>query len=201
MNDSKKTVRLITPKFRVSFPQVFVPKAIDPTQPAKYSIQMLFDKVFENPKDQELWNNMKDALKGAIAAKWPDAANRPKNIRIPFRDGAEKEGFEGYGADVVFMNASSKDKPGIVDQNKNVITDPSQFYAGCYARATLTVYAYTKVGNNGISFGLQNLQFMGNGNPFAGRKKASEDFDIIEGVDEIAEGIMGDSGEDLLGDF
>jgi hypothetical protein len=45
MSEKLDIPNVMTPKFRVSFPNVFRPgKAIDPTKPPKYGITMLFDK-------------------------------------------------------------------------------------------------------------------------------------------------------------
>ena len=45
MADKIDVPNVMTPKFRVSFPNVFHPgKPVDPTKPGKYSVTMLFDK-------------------------------------------------------------------------------------------------------------------------------------------------------------
>jgi hypothetical protein len=199
--EKKETIKCLTPKFRVSFPNVFVPKAIQEGQEPFYSIQMLFPKTFDNDVDKEAFLNMKRAVQKAIVNKWgSDKAKWPQNMRLPFRDGTEKEGWEGYGSEVIFVNAKSKMKPGIVDQRRKDIDNSEDFYAGCYARATLTTYAYSKMGNVGVAFGLQNLQFMKDGEPFSGKVKASDDFEVVEGVEEMSDELT-QNFEDLGGDF
>lgn len=202
-NEKKETIKVLTPKFRVSFPNVFTPKAIQEGQEPFYSVQMLFPKEFDNEADAEQFKQMRRAVQKAIVNKWgKDKAKWPANMRLPFRDGTEKEGFDGYGPDVIFVNAKSKMKPGIVDQRRKDIENEDDFYAGCYARATLTTYAYNKMGNIGVAFGLQNLQFMADGEPFSGRTKASDDFDVVEGVEDMADELTEGLGDDLgdLGD-
>lgn len=168
----KKTVsKVLTPEFRVSFPNVFTPRAFE-GQEAKYSIVMLF------PKGTDL-SGLRKLAQQAVNEKWPDATKRPKNMRNPFRDGdVEKSDMDGY-AGHIFISASSKMAPGIVDKNRNAIIDEAEFYPGCYAHATVTCYAYSKMGNSGVAFGLQNIQKLRDGQPFSMRSKPEDDFQVI----------------------
>ncbi len=94
--------------------------------------------------------------------------------------------MENYN-DKVVVEARTKLKPGVVDQKRNEILDASEFYAGCYARATLTCYAYDSMGNKGVSFGLQNVQKVKDGTAFSGKRNAKDDFDEIEDLDSDAD--------------
>ena len=163
-----------TPEFRVSFPAVFTPQAFE-GQEAKYSIVMLFDKSTDLSALKKL------ALK-AIEAKWPDATKRPKGLRNPFRDGdTEKPDVAGY-ANCIFVRASTKMKPGVVDQTgKRVIQEEEGiFYAGCYARAQVSAFAYDQKGNRGVSFSLQHVQLIRDGEPFSGRSRPEDAFEALE---------------------
>lgn len=169
---SAKATQIMTPDFRVSFPAVFAAKEAMGGGEAKFSITMLFAPGTD-------LTPLKALVKAAGVEKWgPDMTKWPKPLRLPFRDGAEKD-YEGYGKGVVFCNASSKQKPGIVDQNVQPIIDPSEFYGGCYARATVTAFTYDKAGNKGIALGLRNIQKMRDGDPFSGKNKPENDFDSI----------------------
>ncbi len=166
--------KIMSPKFRVSFPSVFTPTSYEGSV-EKYSITMLFDKSVDLAQMKQLAND-------AMTKKWPNPADRPTvHKNPPFRDGdKDKPETQGY-ANCVFVKASSKQKPGVVDGAKNPIFDDTEFYAGCYARATLTAYAYHHpVGGKGVAFGLQNVQKMGDGERFDGRTSADDDFDAIE---------------------
>lgn len=183
--------KCMTPEFRVSFPNVFKAKAFEDQEP-KFSVVMLFDK-----KKADL-TPLKKAVAYAAQEKWgADKAKWPKNLRMPFRDGEEKSDMDGY-AGHTFVSASSKQAPGVVDQQRNIITEADQsFYAGCYARATLIAFAYDKAGNRGVSFSLQNLQKLRDGQPFSGRKKAEDEFDAVEDTDaDNAENYGDGEGED-----
>lgn len=180
MNGSKKKwVEVLTPEFRVSFPNVFKAKSQFAGQPEKYNCVMLFDKKADLKKMQAAITEVLVDNFGADKTKWP------KGLRMPFRDGDEKE-FAGY-AGCVFVNASSMQKPGLVDQRRNDIISEEEFYAGCYARAQLSVFYYDKAGNKGVSFGLMNVQKIRDGERFSGRKDAADVFEDVEsGSDEAA---------------
>ncbi len=167
--DDGKSV--VTPVFRVSFPQVFEPKSFE-GQKAKYSIVCLW------PKDTDL-TAVKKAVSSAIIEKWgADKEKWPKKLKRPFRDGSEREDVQGYKG-MVFLTATSNTQPGLVDQNRQPIIDQKKFYAGCYARAELRAFAFDVSGNKGVSFAVQNIQFAKDGDPFSGRSKPEDVFDKI----------------------
>ena len=156
----------ITGEFRVSFPAVFKPQAFEGQEP-KYEITMLF------PKDTDL-SALEAAAEEALAEKWPDEKKRPNKLTMPFVDGNDKE-YDGY-ADHIAIKAKSKMKPGLVDRAKKPITDESEFYGGCYARASVAAYAYDIAGNKGVAFALNNVQKLRDGEPFGSRSNADSDF-------------------------
>lgn len=167
----------MTPRFRVSFPQVFTSKLNELNGKQEYSIVALFDKTSDLSK-------LKKAVEDVIAEKWPNPKTRPSNIRTPFRDQGERakeiEGKEvlpsGYTKGAVFCTFKSQQKPGVINQRKETIIDSADFYAGCYAIATVRPYAYDNKGNRGVAFGLGNIMKMAEGDPLTGRSTPEESF-------------------------
>ena len=92
------TSRLVTPKATLSFPHLFLPQAAAQGAEPKYSASLIFDSGAD-------LSELKKAANDAVIEKWPDLKTRPKTLKSPFRDGAEKE-LEGYGAGKVFINCS-----------------------------------------------------------------------------------------------
>lgn len=175
---------VMTPVFRVSYPNVFKPQVNALSKQEEYSLVALF------PKDADL-SKLKAAAEEAVIKKWGvDKKNWPKKMKSPFRLGEEKEKeVDGkviipspYEKGAVFMTLKSKQRPGVVDEKVQDIIDTSQFYAGCWAKATLRAYAYDAAGNQGVSFGLQNIQKVKDGDPLSGRLTAQDDFAPIEGA-------------------
>lgn len=169
------TDNVMTPEFRVSYPYLLSPQqpmANSASKDPKYSVVMLF------PKNADI-SKLKAAATAAIAEKWgADKAKWPKGLRSPFRNQGEKSS-EGYVDGAIFVTATSKQKPGVVDASVQPVIDPSQIYAGCYARATVRAYAYSQQGNNGVAFGLQNFQKLREGDSLSGRMKPEEEFEPV----------------------
>lgn len=171
---------IITPPFRVSYPAVFKAKKNDLNGKMEYSVVALFKKG-------ENLEKLKDACKKAVEDKWgTDSKKWPKNLRMPFRDQAEREKTneetgqtylpDGYEEGAFFLNLKSYQRPGLVDQQLQPIIDEADFYAGCWAIASIRPNAYDQAGNKGVSFWLQNLQKFKDGDPLGGRTKAEDDF-------------------------
>lgn len=168
--DPSGSARAKTPIFRSSYAFVFEPKET-PNGEMKYQICMIFDKS----KLKE-WKPVIQALANAAASKFgADTAKWPKNLKCPMRDGDEERDGKEY-ENAVFMNAGSKNKPGIVDRQLNPVLSSEEFYSGCYARASLTFYGYDVSGNKGVGTGLNNLMFWDDGDRLDGSVNAEDDF-------------------------
>jgi len=158
---------VVTSEFRVSFPHLYEPQAMEEGNEKKYSVVMLF------PKTADL-APLKAAAAAAIAAKWGNKP--PKGLRDPFRDGDEKE-LDGY-AGMVFLRASSKEAPGVFDAAVQAIPKERQgeFYAGCFARAGIRAFAYERAGNRGVAFALKRVQKLRDGEAFGSKRAVEDDF-------------------------
>lgn len=191
-------IKVMTPVFRVSFPQLFEAKAIGDSTKKKYGLVCLFTmaEVNKSADEKKKWDDMIAACKKAALEKWPKEL--PKNLTNPFRKGEEKEQFGGYGPGVIFISASTMTRPGLVGPDLVKIINPEEFYAGCYARATVNPFAWTFAGKNGVSFGLQNVQKVRDGEPFGGRTNAEEDFDAAPAEDVSGVGAQGGDVADAL---
>jgi hypothetical protein len=178
--------RLITPTCRLSFPYLFRPaKPMTDGGEEKYQCELIFDE------GQDL-SALKAAANKAAGDKWGD--NIPKNIRTPFRKGSERDS-EGYPDDCTFIGARSKDKPGVVlGANREACVDQSEVYGGCYVKVSVTAFAYDTSGNKGVSFALNNVWKIKDGEPFGNRRSAEDEFSD-EQVDAEA---FGDTVDSLL---
>lgn len=186
MDITKKMV--VTPKFRVSYPSVFQPKAFEGQEP-KYSVTMLFDKKTDIAAVKKAAFNAAVEKWGPKKEKWPKFKNRT------IRDGdEERPDTEGYGG-CVFATATAKKKPIVVNGRRDPIDDPDQFYAGCYARAELLAFAYDEKGNRGVGFVLRKLQKVADGDEFGGGRPVDEVFDEID--DGSEEDMDSDDSDDM----
>jgi hypothetical protein len=169
--------KCVTPIARASYVSVFRPAKFDgqnSDQESKYSITLIFEKTDDLSELKRAVFNALVEKHGSDKTKWP------KDLKLPFRDGSKRADKEGYGPDKVFITATSKSQPGIVDARVQKIIDEQLFYSGCYCRAELIAFYYDAKGNKGVSFSLQNVQKVRDGKPFSGKKAAEEVFDAVD---------------------
>lgn len=164
---------------RLSYPQLFVPKAIEDGKELKYSATFLLDKKQHASAIAEI-----EKLTERVALD--EFKKKVKLNRQPLRDGNEKEDKDGYGDEVMFVNASNTKRPVVVDRDLTSLTaDDPKPYAGCFVNATIRLFAYDHPkGGKGVSAALRAVQFVKDGDSFgAGPVDASEEFEAM-GVDD-----------------
>lgn len=177
--DNSKT-KLITGKVRFSYLNAWAAKSVNGGD-EKFSVSLII------PKDD---TRTLDAVKAAIEqakqeGKVKFGGKIPANLKLPLRDGDVDRPDDQAYRDSYFINANSKDKPGIVDKNVKPILDQSELYSGCYGRASITFYAFNQNGNKGVACGLQNLQKLSDGEPLGGRSRAEDDFSTADDDDDF----------------
>jgi len=167
------STKVITGKVRFSYAHVFEPSAINEGDDKKYSVSILIPKT--DTATLAKINKAVEAAKQEGKGKWNGKI--PPVLKLPLRDGdAERPDDEAYEG-MMFLNASSKNKPGIVDENRDELMSKDEFYSGCWGRASVNLYAFNVSGNKGIAVGLNNLQKLEDGDRLSGGgASAAEDF-------------------------
>lgn len=171
--------KVITPEAVLSYPYLF-----ETQDPMEEGGEAKYGAVFVFLEGADL-TALKKSVIEAAKEKWGDKAVgmlRDKKIRSPFRDDAEDK---GYPEGSVFITARSKARPGVVsiypDPNNGgkptPITDPELIYPGCFVKASVRAFAYDVKGNKGVSFNLNNVQKLRDGERLDGRTKAEDEFD------------------------
>ena len=198
--EKEKMFKVQTPPFRVSFPSVFQKHSYKGSEP-KYSVTMIFDVEKFSEADKEKYKNMRKLLSNACKEKFgKKIKDMGSSFKRGLRQGSEKSDLEGYGEPgIMFAVAASKKMPGVVDRDKIEIGE-EDFYGGCYARATVSAYAYDNVGK-GVAFGLHNIQKLGDGEDFTGRTNAKDDFaddadDVWADDSEVEDGDVDELDDD-----
>lgn len=173
-------VKMMTPPFRLSFPNLFEPKlGPDGAGTPKYSIRMLFPKSATG-KDAEMLKAIRDQCAKAAVEFWDGKV--PEDLKKPLKDGdkSDKESERGHWV----MNARTTTKPGVVNARCIELTTKEeierQLYAGCWARATVLVGANAQYGSKYVHLILNNIQFLKDDEPFTGRQSASDEFQPVE---------------------
>lgn len=201
---AKASSRLITPPFRVSFPSVFEKASYNNGVPRFSVVGLFYPKQFTE-LDKIKWKAMFAALdKVSIEAFKKSWQKLDRGIyKTPVHNGDEKD-YQGYGDAAMryFTMANSKRRPQIVDMNGNLITteNSEEFYAGCWARASVNPYAFNNIGK-GLAFGLGNLKKLKDDQSFEGFTSAEDDFggedeDFAGGDADDEFGVGGDAPEE-----
>lgn len=178
---TKNQTRVITDEVRLSYANLFEAKSIQGSKP-KYSVSLIIPK-----SDKVTLAKIEAAIDAAIEAGTAKFGGKRPNkaaLKLPLRDGDTERDDEAY-ANSMFVNANSTTPPQVVDESLAPILDRSQVYSGCYARASITFYAFNTNGNKGIACGLGNIQKIRDGEPLGGGHiSAEEDFAAFSTANE-----------------
>lgn len=175
MSTQVAATKVVTGKVRLSYVNLFTPRAGMSGGEPKYSVCVLVPK-----SDTATVNKIKAAIEAAKQAGAATFGGKvPAGLKNPLRDGdTERDSAEYKGH--YFINASSKQRPGVVDAAVNPILSQDEIYSGCYGRVSLNFYAYNQSGNKGVGAGLQNVQKVAEGEPLSGRSRAEDDFSAAD---------------------
>lgn len=173
-----------TPVGTVSYPHLVEPQQQTdddgkPVGKPKYSMTLIFAPNTDLTALQELERETVAADFGQKGL----ALLKTGGIRSAFRTDAEKKGYEPGS---IFINVRTTRKPGVVfayagedGKPKRIPEDliETELYPGSKARISVNAFTYNTKGNKGVSFSLENVQKMGDGERIDGRRKAEDDFD------------------------
>jgi hypothetical protein len=167
------SLRIITPEARLAFPSQFRSTA-PPAEgrDSRYQCELIF------APDSDL-SELMEVADLAARNRWGEWL--PDNIRSPFRDGdTDRQGVDGYSG-CTFISCRSKDIPGIATTPDQLPGDDEDaIYDGCYVKASVTAFTYDFDGNKGVSFALNNVWKLADGQPFASQILAADDIATIE---------------------
>lgn len=185
---STSTTKVISPLAILSYPHLALPQPSTDGKAPKYSATLIFTPdTLSDPKEKALFDAMQRAAIAAIEAKWPGKSElhlKSESFKKGFRRDAESK---NYPKDSIFVNVRSAQQPGIVFSHAGLDGKPEkmpaekikdEMYPGVIVRASLAAFAYDNNGNKGVSFGLNNLQKIRNGERMDGRVAAENEFTV-----------------------
>jgi len=181
LKETIMTTRVTTGEVRTSYFSALSARKNELNGKDEFSTQILIPK-----SDKDTLTALKSAAKEALQAKFGDKI--PKNVRNPLRDGDTETKTDGSPlgkeyAGHFFCNVKSTSKPGAIDTHGNDLIGSDDIVSGDYIRVSLNAYAYSQAGNNGVSFGLNNILLVKKGDPLGGAKPtAAADFGISRGA-------------------
>ena len=155
--------KVILKNARISYANgIFSKQAMTEGADEKYTCQIII------PQDHPQMPEIKKAIQEAMQDKFKGKSDKAlAKLKIPLRDGMEKEDTEQYEAvykGTVWFNASSRNKPIVVNRNREeIIAEDAIIYSGCYCNFILNFYGYDVSGNRGVAVGLNGVQFKADG--------------------------------------
>lgn len=171
--------RIMTGKVRLSYVNVFKPRAAMEGQEEKYSCTLLIPKSDANTLNA-IKAGMDAAKEVGLSGAW--GGKLPPRVSNPLYDGdgvrpsdGEEFGAECKGHWVMTASAKADYPPGIVDVRAQPIIDQSEVYSGMYARVSLNFFPYSVGGKKGIGCGLGNIQKLADGEPLSSAGIRAED--------------------------
>lgn len=183
INEEHKGVKITTPIFRLSYPNLSTPRAYKGVGKKYFSIEMLFDK-----KSAELKSLKKQVEQAAIDAFGEDKKSWPQ-ITWPVYDGDEKMDSIGYAGTDYFRAKTEETKRMMLFKRDKTVAVESDFYGGAYCDAVVTAKASYVKGEHFVTLYLNAIRFIKAGTPFGGGVSAGDFADIPddEGTDESSE--------------
>jgi len=168
--------KIITGITRLSYVNLNQAKSINGGE-ARYSASVLIPKT-----DTDTLAKVKAAVEAAYEEGIAKLKGTSKTVpplsalKTPLRDGDLERPDDSAYRGHFFLNANNKEKPGIVDKNRDKIIDSAEIYSGMYARCSLSFFAFNSNGNKGVAVALNHVQKIRDGEPLGNRTKAEDDF-------------------------
>jgi hypothetical protein len=186
--EDKKYVKLTN--VRLAFPQLFEAKSFQGEGAEMYSASFLIDPSTKEGKAQveEIEKELLRVAKNKWGAKADAILKSMKSAdKTCLHDGdlkSEYDGFEG----MVYVSCRSKTRPLVVDRDRSVLTEKDgRPYGGCVVNTSIELWPMDNNFGKRINASLRGVQFVKDGEAFAGGAPASEDeFDSIEDGEDLA---------------
>lgn len=158
---------------RLSFPQIWTPKAYMEGQTAKFSANFLLDK----DADKEQIDSLKKAIKQAATVAFNGEI--PKGLKTCLGDGNEKA-YDGY-ENAMFVSCSTRQRPTIIDRDRTpLVEEDEKPYAGSYVNAAISLWVQNNQFGKRVNCNLVAIQFVKDGDAFGGGGvKVNDVFDDI----------------------
>lgn len=177
------SVRLVLKNVRLSYAHVWEPKpAQEADRDAKFTTSIIIPKS-DTEQIKKIEAAIEEVLRTDGPGKFGGKIPPRGTLKLPLRDGDTERDDEAY-RDSMFLNASSKTRPGIVDQNVEPILDRDEIYSGVYVNISIDFYAFNVKTQRGIACGLGNIQKVRDGEALGGGAiKAESEFAVVDDSD------------------
>ena len=163
-----------------------------------------FSAVFMIPKNddgkrtmQALLAAQKEAQAEGAKSKWKNdewLKEHPDELASVLRDGDKDKmsrKYEEFKGHWFFTARDSRNQPVLVNRAKQEILERSELYSGAFVRARVQAFPYNTAGNAGVSFGLELVQKLRDGESLGGHRPSANtmlgELDDVAGDDDSDE--------------
>jgi len=171
---------IVTGECRLSYVTLMEPRAINNVGTPQYSVKILIPKT--DAATLAALAKARDTARqnGVTEGKRPFAsfsAARLATMNVSLKDGDIHFPDNPECAGHWVLNAKTpQDKPpGVLNEKRERVTNPTDVYSGMYGRVHIQLYPYDTAGNAGIGVSLQNVMKTKDGDPLGGARKRAED--------------------------
>lgn len=173
----ENTTAVTTGEVRLSFVNLFTPRANQPGQEPKYSTTILIPKS-DYATMQRINAAIEAAAQKGATSIWNGA--RPPQLAVPIHDGdGLRPNGEAFGPECKghwVLTASSKQQQAVVAADMSPMIDQTRVYSGVYGRVNINFFPYLNSGKKGVGAGLGPVQILRDGEPLGGRISAEQAF-------------------------
>ncbi|MDC5529463.1 DUF2815 family protein [Acinetobacter baumannii] len=170
---------------RLAFPALFEAKTVNGEGEPAFSASFIL--ASDHPQLDEIRKAMDKMGAEKWGAKWPQVKKEIETKdRMALHDGDTKGDYEGYAGNY-FISARNKTRPTIFDRDGKtpLVQADGRPYAGCYVNAAIELWCQDNNYGKRINASLRGVQFLKDGEAFAGGGVASEDdFEDLSASDE-----------------
>lgn len=167
---------------RLSFPQLYTPKAFQVGQDPRFEATFLLDP--SAAQHAATIKILKVTARDLIALKYGEdaVAEKAKAFVFCWYDGNRKE-YDGY-ANMWVLPSHNKTRPAVVNRARDPVVEGENQapYAGCYVNATVTLWLQDNQYGKRINCNLRGVQFAKDGEAFSGVAPVDveEEFEALE---------------------
>lgn len=166
---------------RLAFPNLFEAKTVNGEGEPAFSASFLMTP--NHPGIKALREAFEAIGKDKWGAKWPTVKKEIEaKDRYALHDGDTKADYAGFEGNL-FVSSRNKSRPLVIDRDKSPLTSQDgKPYAGCYVNASIELWPQDNNYGKRINASLRGVQFLKDGDAFAGGGAASDDeFDSVDG--------------------
>ncbi|RZG47020.1 DUF2815 family protein [Acinetobacter wuhouensis] len=173
-------MKLTVKNTRLAFPALFEAKTVNGEGAPAFS--GCFILPLNHPQIAELKQAIDKVGQEKWGAKWPTVKKTVESKDAVFlHDGDTKTEYEGFAGNY-YISARNKSRVTVVDRDRTpLVQADGKPYAGCYVNASIELWAQDNSYGKRINASLRGVQFLKDGEAFAGGGVASEDeFDDLD---------------------